>query len=402
MRTRVLIALSALLVAVVCVAQYNPPVVNNPVSVVQNWPAGTIVGQALVWNGVNWLPGTVSGGISGTNVTLYTSGSPGLFGVVTAGGITLQAVSNSVILLGTNIVVSGSTNFVGGALYVINPTANTNQFGYSSFTNVPVNVLLFQDTNGTVSGALLGAGLALANGTLSANVSSLTNLSLFGTTTNGFNSTQTYTTLDPFGNWTHLGSNFFVQWFDNTGTVGLEFDASTNATGVAGSVMAHDFYGTNITDAGFSAVGVVTNTAAGKLMTSPTLPSSLLGSGQAVYGGCSGIVTVPISGTYFMAPNNDFTNFVADSSGITRCILPAGGTLANLYVITSANPGAVANTFTIMTNGTATSITTTLNNVTANNDTTHQVAVAAGVEVGIKLVTGAGTAVKWGWGFQLR
>ena len=123
---------------------------------------------------------------------------------------------------------------------------------------------------------------------------------------------------------------------------------------------------------------------------------------KGIYGGSSGPITLPISGTYFMAPNNDFTNAAADTSGATRSTIPCDGTLTSLFVTTSASPGAVANTVTIMTNGVSTGIVATLNAVTSANDTTHQVAVLAGTEVGVKVVTGAGTAVRWGWGFQLR
>ena len=126
------------------------------------------------------------------------------------------------------------------------------------------------------------------------------------------------------------------------------------------------------------------------------------GPGLNVFGGSSGPITLPISGSYFFAPNNDFTNAAADTSGVTRLTSPAAGTLANLYVTASANPGAVVNSVTIFTNGVATSVTVTLNNVTTANDVTHQVAVLAGTEIGIKIITGAGTAVRWGWGFQLR
>jgi hypothetical protein len=159
---------------------------------------------------------------------------------------------------------------------------------------------------------------------------------------------------------------------------------------------------TGFTNQGWSTPGVMTNDDKGKFFSTATLPSTLITSGLAVYGGSSGPITLPVSGTYWMAPNNSFTNAAADASGVTRCTIPAAGTLANLYVTASANPGAVANTVTIMTNGVSTGITCTLNNVTTGNDTTHAVAVLAGTEVGIKVVTLAGTAVKWNWGFQLK
>jgi hypothetical protein len=118
--------------------------------------------------------------------------------------------------------------------------------------------------------------------------------------------------------------------------------------------------------------------------------------------GNTGNQALPISTTSFYGPDaNGITNiFTTDTSTVTRSIMPDKVKLSHLYVVASGNPGAVVNSVTVMTNGVASSITCTLNNVTTGNDATHSDTVIAGTEVGVKIITGAGSAVKWSWGFQ--
>lgn len=153
-----------------------------------------------------------------------------------------------------------------------------------------------------------------------------------------------------------------------------------------------------VTNRGFTAIGVMTNDANGKTYTTPTLPSTLLGSGWAVVAGNSGNVNVPVNSSAWYHPFNTATNITtSDASGITRMIIPANCTLANFYAIASSNPGAVANTVNWYTNGVLME-TLTLNNVTSANDTTHSYPVLGGWELGVKVVSASsGTAVKWSW-----
>jgi len=164
---------------------------------------------------------------------------------------------------------------------------------------------------------------------------------------------------------------------------------------------------TGITNTAFTTVGVVTNDASGKMYTAPKLPTTLVGTGNGVLSivaGNGGNSTLPISASYFFNPQNTSTNTQAsDLTAFTRMLLPVNCTVGNLRVLCSVNPGAVANTVTIFTNGVASGVSVAMNNVTSGSDTTHSYPLLAGWEVGIKIVTaGSGTAVRWSWAFTLQ
>jgi hypothetical protein len=80
-----------------------------------------------------------------------------------------------------------------------------------------------------------------------------------------------------------------------------------------------------------------------------------------------------------------------DNEGYSRILLPFGGTINNLFVALNGFDGTTNMTFTVLQNGSATAITTTLVGVASGNDTTHSVSVAAGDELSIKVTT-SGTA----------
>jgi hypothetical protein len=88
------------------------------------------------------------------------------------------------------------------------------------------------------------------------------------------------------------------------------------------TVLGGTLTSTALTGTGLNAIGVVTNDAAGLIHTTPTLPVSLMAADGIVYAGASGPITVPVSGTYFFNPNSGFTNFVADTTGITTIMMP--------------------------------------------------------------------------------
>ncbi len=76
--------------------------------------------------------------------------------------------------------------------------------------------------------------------------------------------------------------------------------------------------------------------------------------------------------------------------------------LANLRVVRDAAGGVGhITTVTVMTNGTASNLTASLNNALTGSDTTDLVPVAAGVEIGIKIVTPASdTPGKHSWSLE--
>jgi hypothetical protein len=361
-----------------------------------------------------------------------------LYGITNLSRLTVGTNANSGLL-----VVDG---FGNQTLYTTNGVLvqvfdqNTNTFFSLHGTNRQINVrgLIQFPTNGLSVGGItdVGAGNINASNTISGLVFTNRQFAAIGVATNDANGKMYTTPTLPFTLTSGSSANLAGALTDETGSPGLAVFSGnptiTNATikgnnngtnalyvDASGVIVSNNLVQTLIATNGvlysggiasvaneinrsMAAIGVVTNDANGKLYTTPTLPSTLVGSGQAVYGGCTTTNEV-VSNTFFVPPNSQNGGATSDASGITRCLIPAGGTLANLYVIASANPGAVVNTVTIMTNGVSTGITVTLNNVTSANDTTHTAPVLAGYEVGLKIVQAASsTAVKWGWGFQLK
>jgi hypothetical protein len=119
------------------------------------------------------------------------------------------------------------------------------------------------------------------------------------------------------------------------------------------------------------------------------------------YSGNTGNQAIAANVTAFFAPTSMGTTnvFTTDTTLATRNVAPVKLKLRNLYVL-CGNPGAFADSVTIMTNGTACSVTVPINNATSGSDTTHSDTIIAGVEVGIRIVSASGsTPVKWSWAF---
>lgn len=187
-----------------------------------------------------------------------------------------------------------------------------------------------------------------------------------------------------------------------TPTFCFQLDQGGNAQFGGGVLM------TSFTNSGFSGTaGVLTNGADNVPRVAGVIPASMVGGAPVVYSGNTGPTVVTVNQTTFFSPDQSYgTNQfqTSDATGITRILMPFPGQVMGAYVITSANPGAVANTFTVMTNGVATGIVITMNNVTTGNDTAHPtIPFLAGTEVGVKLITASsGTAVRWEWGIICR
>lgn len=198
-----------------------------------------------------------------------------------------------------------------------------------------------------------------------------------------------------------VAQNVFAVQTNGAWQLGTNAQTSADATGNV--TLTKNFTAANVTDTSFAAIGVTTNDATGKLFTTPTLPSTLIGSGLAVVAGNTGNQAVPVNSSAWYHPYNTSTNITtSDASGVTRMLIPANTTLQNFYALASGNPGAVANTVNWYTNGVLME-TLTLNNVTTANDTSSKYPVLAGWELGVKVVSAAsGTAVKWSWANQMR
>lgn len=82
----------------------------------------------------------------------------------------------------------------------------------------------------------------------------------------------------------------------------------------------------------------------------------------------------------------------------TSCVSPVAGTLRNLYVKLSGASGTGSREFTLMVNGSPSTLTTTITNGTTNNDTTHSVSISANDTVSLRQVTtGTLNAVEVAW-----
>jgi len=126
-----------------------------------------------------------------------------------------------------------------------------------------------------------------------------------------------------------------------------------------------------------------------------TMPASTWKSFQTA---TTGHATLAASTTTFITLNNSTTNglFATDASGGTRSLVPRTTTFKNMYVVASVNPGTAKCTITLMTNGVAGGLTCGPSGGTTANDTTHSDTIAAGVEVGWKIVIASGaTAAKY-------
>ena len=125
----------------------------------------------------------------------------------------------------------------------------------------------------------------------------------------------------------------------------------------------------------------------------------------AIICGNTGNSAVAAPGTYYACPSGMWTNVpTSDTSGFTRIVLPYSVTINSLYVIASAAQGAGKSmTVTLQDNGSDSSVVATLNNATSGYDTTHTLSLAAGHELGLRIVLpSGGVAAKVSWGIGMR
>ncbi len=125
-----------------------------------------------------------------------------------------------------------------------------------------------------------------------------------------------------------------------------------------------------------------------------------------VWAGTSGGIVVPVGSPVFMPPNNSAASLpTSDSAGATRCPVTRQTILQNLFVVVSLAPGAgKTNTLAVTTNGLASQLAVNLiGTATSGNDTTHNVTVPAGAEIGVRVTTAPGSvAGRVSWAFEGR
>ncbi len=125
-----------------------------------------------------------------------------------------------------------------------------------------------------------------------------------------------------------------------------------------------------------------------------------------VWSGTSGGIVVPVGSPVFMPPNNSAATLpTSDIAGATRCPVTRQTILQNLYVVVSLSPGAgKTNTLAVTTNGVASSLSATVAGTATNgSDTTHNVTVPAGTEIGVRVTTAPGSVSgKVSWSFEGR
>jgi hypothetical protein len=109
------------------------------------------------------------------------------------------------------------------------------------------------------------------------------------------------------------------------------------------------------------------------------------------------------STTYYFAVDGAAGLQTTDTSGITRTPVSRAGTIHNLYVVTDvSNSSGKTNTYTVMKNGVAQTITCSITNASSCNDTSHTFTASSGDTIGIKLVTDNGAQlVNSAWAIEL-
>ncbi len=142
---------------------------------------------------------------------------------------------------------------------------------------------------------------------------------------------------------------------------------------------------------------VLTVTSVGTLWTNTVI---------RVWSGTSGGIVVPVGSPVYMPPNNSAASLpTSDIAGATRCPVTRATILQNFYVVVSLAPGASkTNSFTLMTNGVASSLVVSISgSATSGNDTTHSISIPSGAEIGVKVTTASGSvAGKASWSFEGR
>ena len=121
-------------------------------------------------------------------------------------------------------------------------------------------------------------------------------------------------------------------------------------------------------------------------------------------GSTANTVTADNTTAYLAVQGAMAPTITTDTAGVTRTVITRAGTIQNLYVYANgSNTAGKNNVFTIMKNGSAQTLTCTLNGSSSCSDTTHTFSVSAGDQIGMRIATGTttNTTQKTGWSVEL-
>ena len=338
--------------------------------------------------------GNFSAGNITANITGNVSGSSGSTtgNAATATKLATARNINGVAFDGSADITIAATNIAGGTLGAI---------PYQSAANTTTIL-----TASTTANKVLMSGASAApvwSTPTFPNVSVTSRKIIVSDGTNWVPTTETYAVPGASGN---LLVSDGTNWISTLPTF------NQNTTGTAANVtgvVAIANGGTNNGSLGVTAGGIV-YADGGKLMTTATGASGnvLISNGTGIptwqnqstgFTGGSRNNVVPINSTRYAPLTGNVTPQAADNVAGTRTLMWRGGTIKNLYVKLGGNPGGgVNNTITIWVNGVATALAVTINNTDSGNNVATSISVAAGDEVGVRIVTGnGGSAVEWSW-----
>lgn len=311
----------------------------------------------------------------------------------------IDTLANLTSIQGHTVTLTGAfiragahslTLTTGGATDVTLPTSGTlaTLAGSEALTNKTYNGNTFTAGSGTLTLQSSAQLVVTSGGNLALNGKTATfsnSLTLAGTD----GTTMTF----PSGSGTVLTA-------DSTATL---TNKTIGVTQLSGQVaLANGGTAANLSDPGADRIlfwddsaGAVTWLTAGTGLTIDGTTISASG------GGAPSIMSFSTNISNLTAGSKQYLNtagrFTAGNEGEARIIIPKACTIQNLYVKPSTNTLNAATTITILKNGSATAVTTTMNASTATtiSDTTHSFTVVAGDEISFEFDTtssGSGTS----------
>jgi len=171
----------------------------------------------------------------------------------------------------------------------------------------------------------------------------------------------------------------YFGWPDSSG---YPLQCVSSAWALAGDFSSSDYAGTSCAGSQY-----IQSLSAAGLATCATPAAYTNYSGSTANTVTADNLTVYLAVQGSMSPT-----ITTDTAGVTRTVVSRAGTIQNLYVYASANnSNGKNNTYTIMKNGSAQTLTCTMNGSNSCSDTTHTFAVSAGDQIGMRIVTGTTT-----------
>jgi len=183
----------------------------------------------------------------------------------------------------------------------------------------------------------------------------------------------------------------YFGWPDSSG---YPLQCVSSAWALAGDFSTTDYAGTSCAGSQYiqslSSAGVAT-------CATPAAYTNYSGSTANTVTVASTTIYVAVHGA--MVP----TGLTTDTAGATRTIVSRTGTVQTLYVYANVvNSSGKTNSYTIMKNGSAQTLTCSMVHANSCSDTTHTFSVSAGDQIGMKSVTDNGVATqKTSWSVEL-